>query len=281
MQSAKDSLKSIPFTPWPVKLPYRPRRVIQRLTAVARLTAGRRKRSGRVCWPPAHACPTGARATGGGIPCQRCCVSPPRRCGAGRAVWTPSPSGAGGNPRRCAAQVGFTPATPGRGTARPAATTLHDACKRLEVVGVEAALHAWAVAALAPTDRPLVLDGKALRGIPGEALPGCPGYARSPSTRLRPAWCWRKRGVRTRAEQAQTEEERAQAQRAGSTRRLNRRRKTGGGKQAAELRVAPRWRRGGAAPRSARAPAVAWARGQRRRPRLPGGPVPPDPRSGR
>ncbi len=43
----------------------------------------------------------------------------------------------------------------------------------------------------------------------------------------------------------------AQAQRAGSTRRLNRRRKTGGGKQAAEngggARVAPRWRRGGAA----------------------------------
>ncbi len=139
--------------------------------------------------------------------------------------------------------VGFTPATPGRGTARPAATTLHDACKRLEVVGVEAARHAWAVAALAPTDWPLVLDGKALRGIPGEELPGCPGYAWSPSTRLRPAWCWRKRGVRTRAEQAQTEEERAQAQRAGSTRRLNRRRKTGGGKQEAEFRVAPRWRR--------------------------------------
>jgi hypothetical protein len=39
---------------------------------------------------------------------------------------------------------------------------------------------------------------------------------------LRPAWCWRKRGVRTKEEQAQTEEARAQA------------------KQEAELRAAPR-----------------------------------------
>src|SRR5260370_35212970 len=38
----------------------------------------------------------------------------------------------------------------------------------------------------------------------------------------RPAWCWRQRGVRTKEEQAETAEERAQA------------------KQDAELRVAPR-----------------------------------------
>ncbi len=31
--------------------------------------------------------------------------------------------------------------------AMPAATTLHDACKRLDTTGVEAALPAWAAAA--------------------------------------------------------------------------------------------------------------------------------------
>jgi hypothetical protein len=59
----------------------------------------------------------------------------------------------------------------GRG-GMPAATTLHYAFKRLDVAGFEAALQTWAVAALAPTDRHLVLDGKALRGIHGEELPG-------------------------------------------------------------------------------------------------------------
>jgi hypothetical protein len=42
----------------------------------------------------------------------------------------------------------------------------------------------------------------------------------------RPAWCWRKRGVRTKEEQAATAEERARA------------------KQEAELSVAPRLLRG-------------------------------------
>jgi hypothetical protein len=50
----------------------------------------------------------------------------------------------------------------------------------------------------------------------------CRASAWLPCTCLRPAWCWPKRGVRTREEQAQGEEERAQA------------------KQEAELRVAPR-----------------------------------------
>lgn len=54
----------------------------------------------------------------------------------------------------------------------PAATTLHYAFKRLDVAGFEAALQVWAGAVLGPTDRQLVLDGKALRGIHGEELPG-------------------------------------------------------------------------------------------------------------
>ncbi len=54
----------------------------------------------------------------------------------------------------------------------PAATTLHYAFKRLDVAGFEAALRTWAAQALEPTDRHLVLDGKALRGLHGEELPG-------------------------------------------------------------------------------------------------------------
>ena len=135
--------------------------------------------------------------------------------------------------------VGFTPATPGRGMAMPAATTRHYAFKRLEVVGFEAALQAWAVAALAPTDRPLVLDGKALRGIHGEELPGIrlvAVYAPEAGLVLAQAGGEDPRGADADGE------ERAQAQQAAE----NRRRKTGGGKQEAALSVAPRWRRGGA-----------------------------------
>lgn len=54
----------------------------------------------------------------------------------------------------------------------PAATTLHYAFKRLDTAGFEAALQVWATAALRPVDRQLVLDGKALRGVHGEQLPG-------------------------------------------------------------------------------------------------------------
>lgn len=56
--------------------------------------------------------------------------------------------------------------------AMPAATTRHYAFKRLDAAGFEAALQAWAAAALEPQQRHLVLDGKALRGIHGEELPG-------------------------------------------------------------------------------------------------------------
>jgi hypothetical protein len=54
----------------------------------------------------------------------------------------------------------------------PAATTLHYIFKRLDAGGFETALHEWAAQALGPTDRQVVLDGKALRGIHGEELPG-------------------------------------------------------------------------------------------------------------
>ena|SRR5258708_2575120 len=56
--------------------------------------------------------------------------------------------------------------------AMPAATTLHDAFKRVDTTGFEAALQAWAAEALGPADRQVVLEGKALRGIHGDELPG-------------------------------------------------------------------------------------------------------------
>jgi hypothetical protein len=54
----------------------------------------------------------------------------------------------------------------------PTVPTLHYVYKRLDVAGFEAALTAWAAGALGPADAQLVLDGKALRGIHGEELPG-------------------------------------------------------------------------------------------------------------
>ena len=58
------------------------------------------------------------------------------------------------------------------GAHMPGVTTLHYVFKRLDASGFETALHDWAAQALGPADRQLVLDGKALRGIHGEELPG-------------------------------------------------------------------------------------------------------------
>lgn len=58
-----------------------------------------------------------------------------------------------------------------RGGRMPALTTLHYVFKRLDVVGFEAVLSAWAAQGLDPGEQ-LVLDGKALRGLHGEELPG-------------------------------------------------------------------------------------------------------------
>ena len=54
----------------------------------------------------------------------------------------------------------------------PAATTLHYLFKRLDGAGFEAVLQSWAAATLDNRTQQLVLDGKALRGIDGEQLPG-------------------------------------------------------------------------------------------------------------
>ena len=54
----------------------------------------------------------------------------------------------------------------------PASPTLHDVFKRLDVGTFETILTEWATQARGPGDHQLVLDGKALGGIHGEALPG-------------------------------------------------------------------------------------------------------------
>ena len=54
----------------------------------------------------------------------------------------------------------------------PTVSTLHEVFKILDVAAFEAALAAWAQAALARSSRAIALDGKALRGIHGEELPG-------------------------------------------------------------------------------------------------------------
>jgi hypothetical protein len=54
----------------------------------------------------------------------------------------------------------------------PAIATLHDAFQRLDVPAFEAVLQAWAAQALSAAERHVVLDGKALRGIHGDELPG-------------------------------------------------------------------------------------------------------------
>jgi DDE_Tnp_1-associated len=59
-----------------------------------------------------------------------------------------------------------------RGARMPGSTTLHYVFKRLDVAAFEAELQAWAAQSLDPRSQQLVLDGKALRGIHGEELPG-------------------------------------------------------------------------------------------------------------
>jgi DDE_Tnp_1-associated len=54
----------------------------------------------------------------------------------------------------------------------PTIPTLHYVFKRLDVAAFEAVLSAWAAQMLGPAAVQLVLDGKALRGIHGEQLPG-------------------------------------------------------------------------------------------------------------
>jgi hypothetical protein len=71
--------------------------------------------------------------------------------------------------------LGFVERSRSGTTEMPAATTLHYAFKRLDATGFEAALQEWATQTLgtaSQTNWQVVLDGKALRGIHGEELPG-------------------------------------------------------------------------------------------------------------
>jgi hypothetical protein len=58
------------------------------------------------------------------------------------------------------------------GAGMPGITTVHYVFKRLQVQAFEAELQAWAAQTLDTRTQQLVLDGKALRGIHGEELPG-------------------------------------------------------------------------------------------------------------
>jgi DDE family transposase len=59
-----------------------------------------------------------------------------------------------------------------RGAQMPGVTTLHYVFKRLDVTAFERELQTWAVQTLDAQTQQVVLDGKALRGIHGEELPG-------------------------------------------------------------------------------------------------------------
>jgi hypothetical protein len=59
-----------------------------------------------------------------------------------------------------------------KGPRMPGVTTLHYVFKRLDVAAFETELQAWAAQALDPGTQQVVLDGKALRGLHGEELPG-------------------------------------------------------------------------------------------------------------
>jgi hypothetical protein len=54
----------------------------------------------------------------------------------------------------------------------PGVTTLHYVFKRLNVDAFETELQTWAAQTLDAGTQQLVLDGKALRGIHGEEVPG-------------------------------------------------------------------------------------------------------------
>lgn len=58
------------------------------------------------------------------------------------------------------------------GAHMPGSTTVHDVFKRLDVGAFERELQTWVAQALDPDTQQVVLDGKALRGVHGEELPG-------------------------------------------------------------------------------------------------------------
>ena len=54
----------------------------------------------------------------------------------------------------------------------PCVATLHHVFRRLDVDAFEGALSAWAQGSLQEGDEAIAVDGKALRGIHGDELPG-------------------------------------------------------------------------------------------------------------
>ena len=59
-----------------------------------------------------------------------------------------------------------------KGTRTPATSTLHEVFKRLDRGAFEAALREWAQGELDDRAEAVAIDGKSLRGIHGEELPG-------------------------------------------------------------------------------------------------------------
>lgn len=59
-----------------------------------------------------------------------------------------------------------------RRTKAPCVATLHHLFRRLDVTAFEAALSGWAQDALGDGNEAIAIDGKCLRGIHGEELPG-------------------------------------------------------------------------------------------------------------
>ncbi|MGH2603414.1 MAG: transposase family protein [Dehalococcoidia bacterium] len=69
-------------------------------------------------------------------------------------------------PPAVVAALGFTRTT------TPAVSTLHLVFRDLDAAAFEAALGRWAAATLGDDEEAIAIDGKALRGIHGEELPG-------------------------------------------------------------------------------------------------------------
>lgn len=82
----------------------------------------------------------------------------------------------------------------------PAVSTLHLVFRRIETTAFEAALQDWAQQNLGERGATIAIDGKGLRGSTARNCRGCGWLPPMPMT---PAWCWRKRGVRTDEHEAE------------------------------------------------------------------------------
>ena len=105
--------------------------------------------------------------------------------------------------RHCSVGPGTSPVGPIPGFSReqtPCVATLHHLFRRLDVESFESALSRWAQECLGEGEGTIAIDGKALRGVHGEELPGVrlvAAYAR------KAAWWWDKRGVRGQCKESE------------------------------------------------------------------------------